>query len=77
MEIDGNGNGQNILSELRTFIAGASRPAETNHANLVKVAVSLLKSLPAAREAALEYFGIVFHNHVSKYLTLLEVLYCF
>lgn len=73
MEIDGNANGQHVLSELRTFIAGASRPNDVHHASLVKTAVSLLKSLPAAREAALEYFGVVFHNYVSKYLTLLEV----
>lgn len=75
MEVDGNADCQNVLSELRTFIAGASRPSDANHSNLVKTAVSLLKSLPAAREAVLEYFGIIFHNYISKYLTLLEVMY--
>lgn len=64
---------QDILSELRTFIAGASRTSEVNQLNLVRTAISLLKTLPAASEAVLEFFCTVFHNYVSRYLSLIEV----
>lgn len=68
---------QDILSELRTFVAGASRSNDVDHNNLVKTSISLLKTLPAARESILEYFGSVFHNYVIHYLSLLEVLAIF
>lgn len=75
MEVNINSDCQDILSELRTFIAGAARPSDINHLSLVRTAVSLLKTVPAAREALLEYFGIVFHNYIAKYLALFEVLH--
>lgn len=65
---------QDSLSELRTFIAGASRVSDINQLNLVRTAISLLKTLPAANEAVLEYFCSVFHNYVARYLSLLEVV---
>ncbi len=73
MDVTPCSDSQDILSELRTFIAGAARLTDINHISLVKTAVSLLKTLPAAREAVLEYFGSVFQNFVSRYLSLLEV----
>lgn len=73
MEVSECSESQDILSELRTFIAGAARLSEVNPITLVKTAVSLLKTLPATREAVLEYFGSIFHHYVSCYLSLLEV----
>lgn len=75
MEITINSDSQEILSELRTFISGTTRPTDTNHRNLVRTAVSLMKTLPAARDALLEYYGTVFHHYITKYLSLLEVTY--
>lgn len=75
MEITINSDSQEILSELRTFISGTSRPTDTNHRSLVRTAVSLMKTLPAARDALLEYYGTVFHHYITKYLSLLEVIY--
>lgn len=77
MEVMSDSESQDILSELRTFVAGASRSSDLDHNNLVKTSISLLKTLPAARESILEYFGSVFHNYVNRYLSLLEVLISF
>lgn len=73
MEIT-DSDSQDILSGLRTFVAGASRSHDVDHKNLVKTSITLLKTLPPARDSILEYFGSVFHNYVNRYLSLLEVL---
>lgn len=73
MEVTEGADSQDVLSDLRTFVAGAARVGEVNQLNLIKTAISLLKNLPATSEAVLEYFCTVFHNFVSRYLSLLEV----
>lgn len=65
---------QDLMSELRAFIAGSQRSAaKANHAELTRTALSLLKSLPAARDAVLEYFCTVMDMSVSRYMSQLEV----
>lgn len=62
-----------ILSELRNFIAGTTRSTKYNELELIKTALSLLKTLPASRDAVLEYFCTVFDEAVKKYVALIEV----
>jgi len=65
---------QDILTEVRKFISGAIRPAHnTNTQDVTRTALSLLKNVPAAREAVLEYFCNVFFVAVTKYVRQIEV----
>lgn len=64
---------QDLMSDLRTFVAGATRPVKTNPLELARTALSVLKTLPAARDAVLEYFCTLFNSAVSKYVTQIEV----
>ncbi|GLH07144.1 Uncharacterized protein GBIM_12672 [Gryllus bimaculatus] len=63
---------QDLLTELRTFVAGATRAVKTNPLELARTALSLLKTLPAARDAVLEYFCTLFDSAVSKYVAQIE-----
>ncbi|GFG34362.1 hypothetical protein Cfor_08970 [Coptotermes formosanus] len=63
---------QDLMTELRTFVAGATRPVKTNPLELARTALSILKTLPAARDAVLEYFCTLFDSAVSKYVTQIE-----
>ncbi|XP_018404264.1 PREDICTED: integrator complex subunit 5 [Cyphomyrmex costatus] len=64
---------QEILSEVRKFISGAVRPTHnTNTQDVTRTALSLLKNVPAAREAVLEYFCNVFFVAVTKYVRQIE-----
>ncbi|KYM81411.1 Integrator complex subunit 5 [Atta colombica] len=64
---------QDILTEVRKFISGAIRPAHnTNTQDVTRTALSLLKNVPAAREAVLEYFCNVFFVAVTKYVRQIE-----
>lgn len=61
------------MSELRNFLSGTQRAtAKSNHVELTKTALTLLKSLPAARDAVLEYFCTVMDMSVSRYVSQLE-----
>lgn len=64
---------QDITEELRCFIAGTTRSAKCNPLDLTKTAISLLKTLPATREAIFEYFCTVFDNTTQNYITRIEV----
>jgi len=64
---------EDLMTELRTFVAGATRPVKTNPLELARTALSILKTLPAARDAVLEYFCTLFDSAVSKYVTQIEV----
>lgn len=57
-----------ILSELNSFIIGVSQSSKSNPVNLSKNALFLLKNLPAARDAVLEYFCNVFDAAASNYI---------
>lgn len=65
---------QDILVEVRKFISGAVRPSHsTNTQDVTRTALSLLKNVPAARDAVLEYFCNVFSIVVTKYVRHIEV----
>jgi len=67
-----------LMAELRAFISGANIVQKSSRrgaldASLARTALSLLRTLPAAREAVLEYFCTLFDEAVSKHITQLEV----
>ncbi|XP_046419986.1 integrator complex subunit 5 isoform X1 [Neodiprion fabricii] len=64
---------QDLLAEVRKFISGAVRNTHgTNTLELARTALSLLRNLPAARDAVLEYFCTVFSVCVSKHVRQIE-----
>lgn len=66
-----------LLGELRLFIAGTTRTVKCNELDLVKTALNLLKTLPASRDAVLEYFCSVFDASVKKHVAMIEVICIF
>lgn len=64
----------NILNELKAFIGGATRTTKNHQFELAKSALSLLKSLPAARDAVLEYFCTVFDTATQNFIVRIEVI---
>ncbi|CAB3244252.1 unnamed protein product [Arctia plantaginis] len=59
-------NKSTVLSaDLNNFIYGVSRRNAQNAPDLTKTGVNLLKNFPAARDAVLEYFAMVFHDAVN------------
>lgn len=59
-------NVQTSLSDdLNNFITGVQRLNSQNAPDLTKIGLSLLKNFPAARDAVLEYFGLVFHDALN------------
>ncbi|XP_046960699.1 integrator complex subunit 5 [Vanessa cardui] len=59
-------NKQTALSaDLNNFIYGVSRRNFQNAPELTKIGISLLRNFPAARDAVLEYFAMVFHDAVN------------
>lgn len=59
-------NKSTVLSaDLNNFIYGVSRRSAQNAPELTKTGVNLLKNFPAARDAVLEYFAMVFHDAVN------------
>lgn len=59
-------NKSTVLSaDLNNFIYGVSRRSAQNAPELIKTGVNLLKNFPAARDAVLEYFAMVFHDAVN------------
>ncbi|CAK9817794.1 Integrator complex subunit 5 [Anthophora plagiata] len=64
---------QDILAEVRKFISGAVRPTHsTSTLDVTRTALSLLRNVPAARDAVLEYFCNVFFVAVTKYVRQIE-----
>lgn len=63
---------QDLLMAIRTFISGATGSRKTNPLELTRIALDLLKRLPSARDAVLEYFCSVFDKSVSDYLAQTE-----
>ena len=67
---------QDILAEVRKFISGAARPSHsTNTLELTRTGLSLLKNVPAARDAVLEYLCNVFSVAVNKHVRQIEVIF--
>lgn len=61
-----------ILSELNSFITGAAQTFKSTPLDLSKNALFLLKNLPPARDAILEYFCNLFDIAVSNYIKRIE-----
>ncbi|XP_049865690.1 integrator complex subunit 5 [Pectinophora gossypiella] len=54
-----------LSADLNNFIYGVSKRNFQNAPELTKIGASLLKNFPAARDAVLEYFAMVFHDAVN------------
>ncbi|XP_045764485.1 integrator complex subunit 5 [Maniola jurtina] len=54
-----------LSADLNSFIYGVSRRNFQNAPDLTKIGISLLKNFPAARDAVLEYFAMVFRDAVN------------
>ncbi|KAK5644511.1 hypothetical protein RI129_005811 [Pyrocoelia pectoralis] len=61
-----------VLLELKSFIGGAAHSTKPNHFELTKAALNLLKTLPAARDAVLEYFCTVFNMATQNFIIRIE-----
>ncbi|KAJ8732254.1 hypothetical protein PYW08_014984 [Mythimna loreyi] len=58
-----------LSADLNNFIYGVSRRNAQNAPELTRTGLSLLKNFPAARDAVLEYFAMVFHDAVNVSIT--------
>lgn len=54
-----------LSADLNNFIYGVTRRNFQNAPELTKIGITLLKNFPAARDAVLEYFAMVFHDAVN------------
>lgn len=59
---------QDILSEVRTFIAGTSKEKSISHESLARSALHLLQTLPVARHAVLEHLCSLFDEAVKLHI---------
>ncbi|KAI8428692.1 hypothetical protein MSG28_007403 [Choristoneura fumiferana] len=59
------GSSTALSADLNSFIYGVSRRNFQNALELTKIGISLLKTFPAARDAVLEYFAMMFHSAVN------------
>lgn len=66
---------QNCLNDLKNFIDGVTKQSKCNPLDLTRTALSILKSLPASRDAVLSYFCSVFDRAAENYVCAIEVLY--
>lgn len=67
------GQADTTLSDLRLFLAGtAGYDSKIKSADVTKAAIRLLKTLPAARDAVLEYMQNLFDNAVNKHIMKLD-----
>ena len=66
---------KDLRVELRAFIAGANRPSTLSQGELLHKALSVMRTLPASREAVFEYLASIFDKFVSNYVNLIEVLF--
>ncbi|KAI4461984.1 integrator complex subunit 5 [Holotrichia oblita] len=66
---------QDVLSDLKVFVDGVTKQVKCNPLDLTKTALSILKSLPAARDAVLSYFCSVFDKASENYVCAIEVIF--
>lgn len=59
---------KDILSEVRTFIAGTSNEKSISHESLARSALHLLQTLPVARHAVLEHLCSLFDEAVKLHI---------
>lgn len=62
-----------VIEEVRNFIAGATHASKVNGHELAKCAIFLLKTIPATKEAVLEYLCSVFDEAVTDHMHQLEL----
>jgi hypothetical protein len=69
---------RDIQQELLKFISGASK-YRSNPLELTKTALFLLKSLPSARDAVLEFFNKMFDWSLERHIAQVSSnsMYCF
>lgn len=66
---------EQILAEVRKFIPESVKKCQhTNTHRVTKGALTLLKNLPGARDAVLEYAGKVFFLAVNRQIRHMEVI---
>ncbi|XP_041976099.1 integrator complex subunit 5 [Aricia agestis] len=62
-----------LSADLNNFIYGVSRRNYQNAPELTKIGLSLLKNFPAARDAVLEYFAMIFHEAVNISINQIDI----
>ncbi|GJQ75867.1 putative integrator complex subunit 5 N-terminus [Trypoxylus dichotomus] len=67
-----NATQQDSLNDLKVFIDGVTKQTKCNPLDLTRTALSILKSLPAARDAVLSYFCSVFDKASENYVCAIE-----
>lgn len=55
-----------LSTDLNNFIYGVTRRNYQNAPELSKTGISLLKNFPAARDAVLDYFAMVFQDAITN-----------
>ncbi|KAK9890861.1 hypothetical protein WA026_012206 [Henosepilachna vigintioctopunctata] len=63
---------QDLMNDIHTFLINVQKLEQCNLIELTKVALTLLKSLPATRNAIFEYFSKIFMLASSKYIDGIE-----
>lgn len=63
---------RDLQVELKKFIAGASQSSKSSPIELTKTALYLLKYLPSARDAVLEYFNGLFDLSLERHIALVS-----
>lgn len=63
---------RDLQVELKKFIAGASQSTKSSPIELTKTALYLLKYLPSARDAVLEYFNGLFDISLERHIALVN-----
>lgn len=73
MHSHADNNNAAALSDLRLFLAGTSSyDSKIRPSDVAKAAIRLLKTLPVAREAVLEYMHNLFDDAVSRHIVRLD-----
>ena len=62
-----------VRDDLRRFLRGATHEARLSQPELTHTALKLLRSLPAARQAGLEYLSSVLDGCTAQFVNKLEV----
>jgi len=66
---------QDMLKQVSRFVKAASTPNELNESGRIELAhtaISLLQTLPAARDAVLEYLCTIYDQAVNQHINRLD-----
>ena len=64
---------ESVRDDLRRFLRGATHESRVSQTELTHTALKLLRSLPAARQAGLEYLSTVLDECTAQFVAKLEV----